>query len=191
MDVIQVELRRRLWHQICHLDFRSAEGKGQEPTISDDDYTTLLPRNVNDEDLIEGTVPTDEGYSTPGFTDMTGHLLRLHGIHCFRRIVRSTYRLERRTKSSTISGNGSLDTITELHVLFTEVRAIVDEMATHIRTQYLRYCDPQVPSQRLALGLAAIIEWRCWAIFWLRIPKQYREAIVSPEIRTMLVIRST
>ncbi|RMJ26842.1 Transcription factor [Aspergillus sp. HF37] len=55
IDVVQIELRRRLWHQICYLDFRSAEARGQEPTIADDDYTTLLPRNVNDEDLIEGS----------------------------------------------------------------------------------------------------------------------------------------
>ncbi|KAH8702191.1 putative C6 transcription factor [Talaromyces proteolyticus] len=190
MDVVQVELRRRLWHQICHLDFRSAEGKGQEPTISDDDYTTLLPRNVNDEDLIEGQFPTGEGYSNPGFTDMTGQLVRLHGIHCFRRIVRSTYRLERRIKSSTTLGNGVVNSIAEFQALFTEVHTMVNEMVTHIQTEYLQYCDPQVPEQRLSLGLAAIIEWRCWSIFWLRIPQQYREAIVSPEIRTMVLAKS-
>ncbi|KAI9930173.1 hypothetical protein MW887_011984 [Aspergillus wentii] len=57
VDAVQVELRRRLWHQICYLDFRSAESKGQEPTISDDDFTTLLPRNVNDEALAAGASP--------------------------------------------------------------------------------------------------------------------------------------
>ncbi|KAH2619480.1 hypothetical protein KXV20_004608 [Aspergillus fumigatus] len=190
MDVVQVETRRRLWHQICHLDFRSAEGRGQEPTIADEDYTTLLPRNINDEDLIEGAHPTAETYSPPGFTDMTGHLIRLHGIHCFRRIVRSTYRLERRIKSSVANGNGNLYPIAELQSLFVEVRTMVDEMVNHLQTQYLQYCDPQIPHQRMALGLAAVIEWRCWSIFWLRTPKQYREAVVSPEIRQTVLAKS-
>lgn len=187
MDVVQVETRRRLWHQICHLDFRSAEGRGQEPTISDEDYTTLLPRNVCDDDLVEGAHLGAETYSPPGFTDMTGHLIRLNGIQCFRRIVRSTYRLERRIKSSVLNGNGNLYPIAELQSLFEEVRSMVDEMVSHLQTQYLQYCDPQVPQQRMALGLAAVIEWRCWSIFWLRTPKQYREAAVSPEIRQTCV----
>ncbi|KAH7143313.1 putative C6 transcription factor [Fusarium sp. MPI-SDFR-AT-0072] len=190
MDVIQVETRRRLWHQICHLDFRSAEGRGQEPTISDEDYTTLLPRNVCDEDLAEGAHLGAETYSPPGFTDMTGHLIRLNGIQCFRRIVRSTYRLERRIKSSALNGNGNLYPIAELQSLFEEVRSMVHEMVTHLQTQYLQYCDPQVPQQRMALGLAAVIEWRCWSIFWLRTPKQYREAAVSPEIRQTVLAKS-
>ncbi|KAL4908838.1 hypothetical protein BDW74DRAFT_165569 [Aspergillus multicolor] len=190
MDVIQIETRRRLWHQICHLDFRSAEGSGQEPTIADDDYTTLLPRNINDEDLIEGTLPTLEAYSTPGFTDMTGHLIRLNGIHCFRRIVRSTYRLERRIKSSAVNGNNNLNPIAELQSLFMEVRSMVDEMVTHLQTQYLQYCDPGISPQRMALGLAAVIEWRCWSLFWLRTPKHYREAVVSPDIRETVLGKS-
>ncbi|EAU31602.1 predicted protein [Aspergillus terreus NIH2624] len=183
MDVVQVETRRRLWHQICHLDFRSAEGRGQEPTIADEDYTTLLPRNINDDELIEGAHPTTDAYSPPGFTDMTGHLIRLHGIHCFRRIVRSTYRLERKIKASNAHGNGNVYPIAELQSLFVEVRSMVNEMVTHIQTQYLQYCDPRISDQRMALGLAAVIEWRCWSIFWLRTPKEYRQAVVSPEIR--------
>ncbi|ENH71005.1 hypothetical protein FOC1_g10008375 [Fusarium oxysporum f. sp. cubense race 1] len=54
MDVVRVEIRRRLWHQICRLDYRSAESRGQEPTISDEDFTTFLPRNISDENLVEG-----------------------------------------------------------------------------------------------------------------------------------------
>ncbi|KAM5466685.1 hypothetical protein MauCBS54593_005942 [Microsporum audouinii] len=190
MDVVQVEIRRRLWHQICHLDFRSAEGRGQEPTIADEDYTTLLPRNINDDDLVEGEHPITGTYSPPGFTDMTGHLIRLNGIHCFRRIVRSTYRLERRMKSSIINGNSSVYPITELQTLFIEVRSMVEEMTVRLQTQYLQYCDASVADQRLALGLSAVIEWRCWSIFWLRTPKQYREAVVAPEIRQTVLTKS-
>ncbi|KAF5988763.1 C6 transcription factor [Fusarium coicis] len=118
MDVVQVEIRRRLWHQICHLDYRSAESRGQEPTISDDDFTTFLPRNISDENLVEGRL--DEPSATPGFTDMTVHLIRLYGHHCFRRIFRGTYKLERTTKSQEAKNNRNSNPVAKLRSLFEE-----------------------------------------------------------------------
>ncbi|KAF5572144.1 C6 transcription factor, partial [Fusarium pseudocircinatum] len=172
MDVVQVEIRRRLWHQICHLDYRSAESMGQEPTISDEDFTTFLPRNVSDENLVEGAL---EGISSaPGFTDMTVHLIRLHGHHCFRRIVRGTYKLERTTKSQEAKNNDNTNPVSKLRSLFEEVKGMVNEIVNHFQTHYLQYCSPHVPEQRMTIGLATVVEWRCWSIFWLRTPKQYR-----------------
>ncbi|KAF4952563.1 hypothetical protein FGADI_6634 [Fusarium gaditjirri] len=169
MDVVQVEIRRRLWHQICHLDYRSAESRGQEPTISDEDFTTFLPRNISDDDLVEGVL---DGTSTPaGFTDMTVHLIRLHGHHCFRRIVRGTYKLERMTKAQEVKDNDNTNPIVKLRSLFEDIRGMVDEM---------------ILEQRMAIGLAMVVEWRCWSIFWLRTPKQYRESVITPEVRQIL-----
>ncbi|KAF9773641.1 hypothetical protein IL306_008523 [Fusarium sp. DS 682] len=185
MGVIQVEVRRRLWHQICHLDYRSAESRGQEPTISDEDFTTFLPRNISDKDLIEGR---DHSMPAPaGFTDMTLHLIRLYGHHCFRRIVRGTYKLERMIKSQDVKRNDNPSPIAKLRSLFDEVRSMVDEMVNRFQTHYLQYCDPQIPEQRMAIGLATIVDWRCWSIFWLRTPKEYRESVVTPEIRQTYV----
>ncbi|KAF5583206.1 C6 transcription factor [Fusarium pseudoanthophilum] len=184
MDVIQVEIRRRLWHQICHLDYHSAESRGQEPTISDEDFTTFLPRNISDENLVEGSL--DGPSTTPGFTDMTVHLIRLYGHHCFRRIVRATYKLERTTKSQESKNNKNTNPVAKLRSLFEEVRGMVDEMVNHFQTNYLQYCSPHVPEQRMAIGLATVVEWRCWSIFWLRTPKQYRELVITPGVRQML-----
>ncbi|VTT66032.1 unnamed protein product [Fusarium fujikuroi] len=188
MDVIQVEIRRRLWHQICHLDYRSAESRGQEPTISDKDFTTSLPRNVSDENLVEGSL--DETSTTAGFTDMTVHLIRLYGHHCFRRIVRGTYKLERTTKSQEAKNNDNANPVTKLRSLFEEVRGMVDEMVNHFQTHYLQYCSPHIPEQRMAIGLATVVEWRCWSIFWLRTPKQYRESVITPEVRQIILDKS-
>ncbi|KLO84462.1 putative C6 transcription factor [Fusarium fujikuroi] len=188
MDVIQVEIRRRLWHQICHLDYRSAESRGQEPTISDEDFTTSLPRNVSDENLVEGSL--DETSTTAGFTDMTVHLIRLYGHHCFRRIVRGTYKLERTTKSQEAKNNDNANPVTKLRSLFEEVRGMVDEMVNHFQTHYLQYCSPHIPEQRMAIGLATVVEWRCWSIFWLRTPKQYRESVITPEVRQIILDKS-
>jgi len=184
MDVVRVEIRRRLWHQICHLDYRSAESRGQEPTISDEDFTTFLPRNISDENLVEGGL---DGTSTQaGFTDMTVHLIRLYGHHCFRRIVRGTYKLERTTKSQ-VKNHDDTNPVVKLRSLFDEVRGMVDEMVDLFQAHYLQYCNPQIPEQRMAIGLATVVEWRCWSIFWLRTPKQYREFVIIPEVRQMYV----
>ncbi|KAF5677658.1 putative C6 transcription factor [Fusarium denticulatum] len=185
MNAIKVEIRRRLWHQICHLDYRSAESRGQEPTISDEDFTTFLPRNISDENLAEDSL--DEPSATPGFTDMTVHLIRLYGHHCFRRIVRGTYKLERTTKSQETKNNKNTHPVAKLRSLFEEVRGMVDEMANHFQTDYLQYCSPHIPEQRMAIGLATVVEWRCWSIFWLRTPKQHRESVITPEVRQMYV----
>nr|RBQ88702.1 hypothetical protein FVER53263_02420 [Fusarium verticillioides] len=188
MDVVQVEIRRRLWHQICHLDYRSAESRGQEPTISDEDFTTFLPRNISDEALVDGSL--DEPSARPGFTDMTVHLIRLYGHHCFRRIVRGTYKLERTTKSQEVKNDDNISPVAKLRSLFEEVRGMVDEMVNHFQTHYLQYCGPHVPEQRMAIGLATVVEWRCWSIFWLRTPKQYRELVITPEVRQIILEKS-
>ncbi|KAF5988003.1 putative C6 transcription factor [Fusarium bulbicola] len=170
MDVIQVEIRRRLWHQICHLDYRSAESRGQEPTISDEDFTTLLPRNISDENLVDGSL--DETSITPGVTDMTVHLIRLT------------------TKSQETKNNDNTTPVAKLQSLFEEVRGMVNEIVNHFQTHYLQHCNPHIPEQRMAIGLATVVEWRCWSIFWLRTPKQYRESVITPEVRQIIFEKS-
>lgn len=185
MDVVQVELRRRLWHQICYLDFRSGEGKGQEPSISDEDYTTLLPRNINDDDLIEGQLPSPGDDLGVGVTDMTNHLIRLNGVHCFRRIVKKTYRLERRLKASSMPGGDWLDPAVEIQTLFADVKKLVDDMASHLQDSYLQYCDVTLRFHRICIGFATILEWRAWSLLWSRTPREYRETIISSDFRSL------
>ncbi|KAF4501612.1 C6 transcription factor [Fusarium agapanthi] len=168
--------------------FTYAESRGQEPTISDEDFTTFLPRIISDEKLVEGSL--DETYTTPGFTDMTVHLIRLYGHHCFRRIIRGTYKLERMTKSQEAKNNDDTNPVAKLQSLFEEVRGMVDEMVNHSQTHYLQYCSPHIPEQRMTIGLATVVKWRCWSIFWLRTPKQYRESVITPEVRQMHALRS-
>jgi hypothetical protein len=183
IDSIQVELRRRLWHQIVYLDFRSAEGKGQEPTISEDDFTTLLPCNIDDDDLKVGQ-PHRLITDRDAFTDMTPHLVRLIGIQCFRRLVRSTYQAERRIRLSRLYGSLKINPLSELQKLVLSSRQTVNETIEMIQSRYLKHCNLQVPVQRLTHGYVRILEWKCWVIFWLRVPHDFRELVLSIEFRT-------
>lgn len=50
---IEIEVRRRIWAQICVLDVRFAEKLCREPTIDMDSYDSALPLSICDTDLSE------------------------------------------------------------------------------------------------------------------------------------------
>ncbi|KAK8433250.1 putative C6 transcription factor [Phyllosticta citricarpa] len=191
MDEVQMEIRRRVWHQICHMDWRAAEGKGMEPTVSDDDFTTMLPRNVNDTDLVEGRMPpSDPHMEEQGFTDMTLQLCRLSMIKCFRRIAQNVYHLDRKVKASKIKDGETCDIVQEFQDLFEETKRLVDEVHDKNERCYLRYCRVDITIQRLTIGLTANLEWRCWLIFWYGVPREFRHLVITDEIRTQVLTRS-
>jgi hypothetical protein len=74
LDVIEIEVRRRIWWSICQLDYRIAEDCGLEPHIvlSAD---TKLPLNINDADLDPGQSVSP--LERDGFTEMTFPLIRI------------------------------------------------------------------------------------------------------------------
>lgn len=186
MDAITTEVRRRLWCQICHLEYRAAEFKGQEPSITDDDFTTLLPRNIEDDELVEGASPAPNPYDEERFTGMTFQLVRFLGMRALRRIVQSTYRLERRILGSSIhgrSGQTGPELVQELQNIYGQIKTMVNDMHQTNERKFLRFCNPAVPLQRLCLGLASLMEWRCYLLFWLRMPRAYRDAVFSDDIR--------
>lgn len=182
-DAVTIELRRRAWHQVCHLEFRAAECRGQEPSISEDDYTTMMPRNIEDEELIQGGSPGPNPYDEQRFTSMTFQLVRFVGMRALRGIVKSTYRLERRMLESGLHGTTGPDPAQELQGIFEQIKKLVNEMHEENHRKYLRFCNPQIPTQRLCLGLASLLEWRCYLLFWLRMPRAYRDVVFSSDIR--------
>ncbi|KAF2715017.1 hypothetical protein K504DRAFT_368193 [Pleomassaria siparia CBS 279.74] len=190
MDTITIESRRRAWHQVCNLEFRAAECKGQEPSISDDSYTAMLPRNIEDDELIEGASPGPNAYDEERFTSMTFQLVRFVGMAALRRIVQSTYRLERRMLESGLHGTIGPDPATELQDMYEKIKIMVDELRHENERKYLRFCDPDISIHRITLGLASMMEWRCYLIFWLRMPRAYRDVVFSNEIRTSIFEKS-
>ena len=70
----EIEMRRRLWWQICILDARASEDHGCDPTINDQLFDTKMPLNVNDEDLVPEMPELPE--SKIGCTEMTFGLIR-------------------------------------------------------------------------------------------------------------------
>ncbi|KAH7067146.1 fungal-specific transcription factor domain-containing protein [Paraphoma chrysanthemicola] len=81
----EIEMRRRLWWQVCILDARSSEDHGCDPTIVEAQFDTKMPLNVNDSDLHPDM--TDFPEERQGFTDMTFCLLRFEVANIFRRML--------------------------------------------------------------------------------------------------------
>jgi len=176
-----------MWHQLSHLEFRAAECKGQEPNITEDFSTTLLPRNVDDEDLVDGTSPGPSPYDAKKCTVITFQLVRFLGMRCLRRVVQCTYRLERRMLDSGLHGTSRPDPAEELQSLYEQIKVMLEEFHEESFRKYLQYCNPEIPMQRMCLGLASLLEWRCYLLFWLRMPRAYRDVVFSNEIRKSYV----
>ena len=191
MDALTIELRRRVWHQVGHLEFRTAECKGQEPSITEDSYTTLFPRNIDDEDLVEGSSPGEAPYNEQKFTTMTFQLVRFNGMRALRRIIQSTYRLERRMLDSGLNGTSRPDPAQELCNLYQQIKVMLDEVHEETHRKYLQFLNPDIPVERLTLGLASLLEWRAYLLFWLRMPRAYRDLVFSEDIRRSYVFKMT
>ncbi|ORY14921.1 hypothetical protein BCR34DRAFT_559697 [Clohesyomyces aquaticus] len=54
LSVFHSEMRRRLWATVLELTVQSSLDMGMPPMISMDDFDTLPPSNINDEDIGEG-----------------------------------------------------------------------------------------------------------------------------------------
>jgi hypothetical protein len=147
----------------------------------------MMPRNIADDELVEGASPGIAPYDEGKFTEITFQLVRFVGMRTLRRLIKSTYRLERRMLESGLLGTSGPDPAHELQAMFEDIRAQVDAMHHENHRKYLRFCDPEIAIQRLTLGLASLLEWRCYLLFWLRMPRIYRDVVFSNDIRRTCV----
>jgi hypothetical protein len=85
LSPFEIEMRRRLWWQVCILDARASEDHGCDPTIVEAQFDTKMPLNVNDSDIDPKMADFPE--ERRGFTDLTFSLIRFEVTNIFRRIL--------------------------------------------------------------------------------------------------------
>ncbi|KAJ5945399.1 hypothetical protein N7516_005567 [Penicillium verrucosum] len=186
MDVIQVELRRRLWAQICYLDFRAAEDHGFAPSIHGSDFDTRRPVSLDDVDLVEGVAPSVRLSDVPKFTDMTIYLLRTTAVQYYGRIIQVTH-ASRKGLRTNPRGVGEAEALTELLGLFNTAETIASEFEKDL-DDLVRYCDKRVSMQSMALDLKNHLKSKFWVMFWIQIPRQDREKVISPAMRRNIFV---
>lgn len=129
MDLVDCQVRRLLWHQICFLDTLTGEAQGPQPAIRDDQFDTSLPVNINDNAL---NCPNNESVHAPIWTDATFSIIRYECCMVHRLIVGQRQALDR----------GQIDLKTVQH--------LASVQKARIERQYLQYLDEAIPIQRCA-----------------------------------------
>ncbi|KAI2113844.1 hypothetical protein LOZ32_005300 [Ophidiomyces ophidiicola] len=126
----ETDMRRRLWLQLCLIDFCSAEDHGCDPMIYEASYDTLPPLNINDEDIS----PDSKEYPPErvGCTDVTFILFRCDIVKLSRRLTHvPPSSLSKEFKSYTQA----------------EREELVRELGRHLERKYVQYCDMSIPIQ--------------------------------------------
>ncbi|KAF3907743.1 hypothetical protein AA313_de0209326 [Arthrobotrys entomopaga] len=73
IGVVEGELRRRLWYYLFQLELYAIGPATAIPAINEDSYDTRLPRNLEDEEIVDGQPLTED---RTGYTEMSHYLFR-------------------------------------------------------------------------------------------------------------------
>lgn len=134
-SAMECQIERHLWYQLCFLDIRTAEAQGPIPTLASEDYGVQLPLNTDDVDIFKGSKATSHFI----FTESTFSLIRYECYEVHRLIFRGREAMEKKKTSL----QDLIDTI--------------DCRKSHIETNYLQYLDCQIPVQKCAKVVGALL----------------------------------
>lgn len=135
----QMEMRRRLWWQICNLDRHASLDRGSDPIITPKSFSTQLPLHVNDEDLVPGdpreVQPRDE------YTDFTISL-----------VIHEVFDIERRLNYVLAGESDASQERTDEPWDMRRYWGLLCQQ--RIQDKYLRHCNMTVPIQQYTMVLA-------------------------------------
>ncbi|KAL8858620.1 MAG: hypothetical protein Q9178_004914 [Gyalolechia marmorata] len=163
LSPFNTEMRRRLWWQILILDGRAAEDRGSDPMITDKSYNTMMPSNVNDEDI--DPEKTQEIVSREGYTEMTFCLI----CHEVSVAIRQLNYVPPGLSSGT-AGDSLLNR--------EQKERLVNDCHERLENKYLRHCDTSLPLSWATNMVTRMIMARMWLI--VHKPLQRQEGEMSP-----------
>lgn len=179
MDAITVETRRRLWHQILYLDVRAAVSQGLPPIITTGSFTTRLPTNVDDNDIVAGQSPLTNYYDPGKFTTMTIQLVRLNGIISVQKLLHLVS--EGAPASDHQSGTEQVTNDTSTAAEEQNMRLLIETTLEKNQMLHLRYCDSRIPLHRLTLNLSNHIKWKFWIYYYFKFPTGQRRSLAPAQ----------
>jgi hypothetical protein len=74
------EMRRRIWATIVELDVQVALDRGMPPNVHPQDYDTVSPLNINDDEISENTVDLPRSRPVEEMTDCSFQVLSLRSL---------------------------------------------------------------------------------------------------------------
>lgn len=124
----------------------------------------------------------------PKFTDITIYLLRITAVLYYGRLIQMTHGSRKRLRTSPRSPVSETEALTELKGLVNTAETLASEFEKHL-DDLVRYCDKRVSMQSMALDLRNHLKSKFWVMFWIQIPRQDGEKVISPAMRRNLVTR--
>jgi hypothetical protein len=172
----EVEMRRRLWYQVCVLDVRASEDHGCDPTILEQSYDTKMPLNINDEDMSPEMPehPPDK----LGCTDMSFCLLRFEIGNYFRKI------------NYIPPGPAKPGASPSTPMMLAEKEVFIGECHRKIREKYLDKCDMSKPLNWVVATVAKITMNKMWLMLYHPYQRQNRGTALPNETREKLFVTS-
>ncbi|KAI5359686.1 hypothetical protein Slin15195_G073160 [Septoria linicola] len=176
LSPFEVEMRRRLWWQVCILDTRASEDHGCDPTIIEQSFDTKLPLNINDEDMT----PDMNEYppERKGCTIMSFCLLRFEVGSTFRRI---NYIPPGPPKAC----NDFYQSVT-----LEDKERWITECHKRLEERYLKHCDMSVPLFWVTATVARLMMSKMWLMVYHPFQRQDGGASLSEEVKEKLFITS-
>ncbi|KAF2801693.1 uncharacterized protein BDZ99DRAFT_402906 [Mytilinidion resinicola] len=171
----EVEMRRRLWWEVCILDARASEDHGCDPTIVEAQFDTQMPLNVNDADLDPNMKDFPE--SRIGFTEMTFCIIRFEVANIFRRIL---YIPPGPNRCNTYFANL---TIPEKEKWITECHQRLEE-------KYLSSCDMTIPLYWVTATISRLVMSKMWLVVYHPHQRKDGGASLPQETKDKLFITS-
>jgi hypothetical protein len=171
----EIEMRRRLWWQVCVLDARSSEDHGCDPTIVEAQFDAKMPLNVNDTDLHPDMTEFPE--ERTGFTDMTFSLIRFEVANIFRRIL---YVPPGPVRCTELFANLSV----------ADKERWITECHQQMEDKYLKDCDMSIPLCWVTATISRLIMSKMWLIVYHPHQRKDGGASLPQETKDKLFITS-
>ncbi|KXT05690.1 hypothetical protein AC578_5631 [Pseudocercospora eumusae] len=176
LSPFEVEMRRRLWWQVCILDTRASEDHGCDPTIIEQSFDTKMPLNINDVDITPSMkeFPPEQ----KGCTDMSFCLLRFEVANTFRRI--------------NYIPPGPPKACNEFYqsVTLEDKERWITECHKRLEERYLKHCDMTIPLFWVTATVARLMMSKLWLMVYHPFQRQDGGASLSEEVKEKLFITS-
>lgn len=140
---VDTHVRRLIWYQLIYLDVRTCEATGPRPQIRKDEYDTELPLNVNDEDLLSPSPPTED---SPMWTEMTLTKMKFECYDVIRQLWDDMPQIDRKKTS------------------LTSVLGKIQRFRASTGAKYVALMQGTMPLQVLGRNIYRMLSNRCFLI---------------------------
>jgi hypothetical protein len=168
----EIEMRRRLWWNICLLDSRASEDSGYTASIHEKAADTQMPLNVNDDEWY----PTMSEAPQPmvGYTELTFSLIIFEGLTV-------TRKLQEISSSGTEIKTGDI---------WPEKTRLISDFEQRLETAFINHCDPLDPEFLLITTVSRIITNKLRLISYYPYLRKDQGAHLTKETKDNLFLTS-